>query len=65
MKNKIHQKIREKRMTQVELARIVGVKREYINRIIHQKITPTIPLGMRIANALGVSVEDLFILENQ
>jgi DNA-binding XRE family transcriptional regulator len=63
MINIISQVIREKRITQAELARLVGVKREYINRIVHQKITPTIPLGMRIAGALGVSVEDLFILE--
>lgn len=65
MINVISQVIREKRMTQAELARIVGVKREYMNRIIHQKIIPTVPLGMRIASALGVSVEDLFILEEQ
>jgi DNA-binding XRE family transcriptional regulator len=63
MINIISQVIHEKRMSQAELARLVGVKREYINRIIHQKITPTVPLGMRIANVLGVPVEKLFILE--
>lgn len=65
MINTISQVIREKRMSQAELARLVGVKREYINRIIHQKITPTVPLGIRIADALGVSVEDLFILDEK
>ena len=63
MNNNIDRVIREKRMTQTELARLVGVKREYINRIIHRKITPTIPLGLRIAHVLEVSMEELFILE--
>ena len=63
MDNNIHKVIRQKNMTQAELAKKVGVKREYINRIINRKITPTIPLGMRIAKALEVSVEDLFFID--
>ena len=62
MENNIHEVITAKKLTQAELARKVGVKREYINRIIKSKVTPTIPLGMRIANALDVTVEDLFVL---
>ncbi len=63
MDNNIYKVIRQKNMTQAELAKKVGVKREYINRIINRKITPTIPLGMRIAKALEVSVEDLFFID--
>ncbi len=63
MNNNIYLIIQEKKMTQGELAKMVGVRREYINRIINQKITPTIPLGVRIAKALNTKVEDLFILE--
>jgi transcriptional regulator with XRE-family HTH domain len=37
-------------MTQTKLAKKVGIKREYINRIINSKVTPTVPLGMRIAH---------------
>ncbi len=62
MKNNIYQVITARNLTQAELARKVGVKREYINRIINSKVTPTVPLGMRIANALDVSVEELFVL---
>lgn len=50
-------------MTQGDLAQMVGVKREYINRIINRKVTPTIPLGIRIAKALEVSIEDLFFID--
>ncbi len=60
MENSIYQVLISKNMTQAELARRVGVKREYINRIINRKIVPTIPLGMRIARALGKKVEEIF-----
>ncbi len=63
MENNIYQKIRERNMTQQNLADRVGIRREYINRIINCKITTTIPLGIRIARALGMLVEDLFIIE--
>ncbi len=63
MKNNIYYVIREKNMTQTELAQIVGIRREYLNRIINRKVTPTVPLGMRIAKALSMHVEDLFIIE--
>jgi len=62
MDNNIYQTIRERNMTQGDLAMMVGVKREYINRIINRKVTPTVPLGMRIAKALKVPMEDLFII---
>ncbi len=62
MNNNISQVIIEKRISQSELARLVGIRREYINRIIHKQITPTVPLWIRIAKALGVAVEDIFIL---
>ena len=63
MENVIYKVLVNKNMTQAELARRVGVKREYINRIINRKIVPTIPLGMRIAKALGKRVEDIFFDE--
>ncbi len=64
MVNNIYKVICQKKMTQTRLADLVGVKREYINRIIHNKITPTVPLGIRIANALEVPLEELFILDH-
>ena len=61
--NNISKLIHDKNMTQVGLAHMVGVKREYLNRIIHRKITPTVPLGMRIAKALETPMEKVFIIE--
>ncbi len=62
MDNNIYRIIRQKNMTQANLASMVGIKREYINRIINRKVTPTVPLGMRIARALDVPMEDLFVV---
>lgn len=63
MENTIYRTLINKNMTQAELARRVGVKREYMNRIINRKITPTVPLGLKIAKALGMRVEDVFFEE--
>jgi putative transcriptional regulator len=64
MDNNIYRVISQRRMTQADLANMVGVKREYINRIINRKVTPTIPLGIRIANALELPMEELFFIEH-
>ncbi len=63
MKNKIGRIIREKNITHDDLAKVIGVNREYINLIINRKITPTVILGARIADALGVPMEELFIFD--
>lgn len=60
MKNKIYQILMAQNLTQAELAGRVGVKREYLNKIINDKITPLVPLGLKIAQALGVQIEDIF-----
>ncbi len=65
MDNNISKAIRRKNITQTELAKKVGVGQTYINRIINGYITPSTPLGMRIAEALEMSVEDLFIIEKR
>ena len=62
MKNNIDQVILQKGMNQGDLANMVGVRREYINRIINRKIIPSVYLGMRIADALEVPMEKLFVL---
>lgn len=60
LENNIGKMLLERNMFQAELGRKVGVKREYINRIINRGITPTIPLGLRIAKALDSTVEEVF-----
>ncbi|MFQ5645954.1 MAG: helix-turn-helix transcriptional regulator [bacterium] len=64
MENYIYPILIEREMTQAQLAELVGVKREYLNRIISGKITPRMPLGLRIARALELPVESCFSLMN-
>lgn len=63
MDNNIYRIILDRNMTQADLAKMVGVNREYMNRIINRRITPTVPLGLRIAHALELPMEELFLIE--
>ncbi len=50
-------------LTQDALARMVGVSRKTINTIETGKFVPSTLLAIRLARALGKSVEDLFYIE--
>ena len=49
--------------TQEELAQRVGVTRKTINTIENRVFTPSAFLAIKIARAFGVSVEDVFSIE--
>jgi transcriptional regulator with XRE-family HTH domain len=48
-------------MTQEELSRKSGVSRSYISKIERGEREPTISVICKLANALGVKPEDLYI----
>lgn len=48
-------------LTQVQLADKVGVTRQTIIAIERGNYTPSILLALKLARALGISVEELFI----
>jgi putative transcriptional regulator len=50
--------------TQEELARRVDVTRKTINTIENSKYVPSTYLALKIASAFGVSVEDLFQIDD-
>ncbi len=52
------------RLTQAELARLTGVSRKTINTIENRVFIPSTLLALKIAQALGVSVHDIFTLED-
>ena len=54
----------EKQLTQESLADTVGVTRQSIIAIEKSKFVPSVKLALELAQALGVSLEDLFWLEN-
>ena len=61
--SKIHVYRAARRMTQQELADLVGVSRQTIIAIENDKYNPTLELAMKLARHLGTTVEELFQLE--
>lgn len=49
-----------KKISQLELARSVGVSRQTINMIENDKYNPSLKLCINIAKTLGVTLNDLF-----
>lgn len=64
MKNTIKVERAKKDITQAELADILGVSRLTIHSIETGKFNPSVQLAMRMAKYFGISVEELFILED-
>jgi putative transcriptional regulator len=60
VKNHIRVLRAEKNWSQAELAERVRVSRNSINAIENGRFDPSLPLAFRIADAFGLSVEDVF-----
>ncbi|MEL6508176.1 MAG: helix-turn-helix transcriptional regulator [Pseudomonadota bacterium] len=52
-------------LTQAQLAEAVGVSRKTINTVENRVFVPSTVLALRLAEELGVSVHDLFELEDE
>ena len=66
MHEQLHNRLREERarrnLTQAELAEKVGVSRKTINTVENGVFIPSTVLALRLAHALGRTVESLFRL---
>jgi putative transcriptional regulator len=60
MNNRIRVLRAERKWSQAELAEQVKVSRNSINSIENGKFDPSLPLAFRIADAFGLSVEEVF-----
>ncbi len=58
--SKIHVYRATKRMTQQELADLVGVSRQTIMQLERNRYNPSMLLAYGIAKVFGVTIEDLF-----
>ena len=65
MKNRIRVLRAERRWSQASLAERVGVSRNSINSIENGKFDPSLPLAFRIADAFGLTVEEVFLREGE
>jgi putative transcriptional regulator len=61
--NKIKQRRGELGLTQSELAEQVGVTRKTVNTVENGVFTPSATLAIKLAQALGLSVEQLFWID--
>ncbi len=52
-------------MTQEELARRVGVRRETIVFLEKGKYNPSLKLAYRIAKVFGTTIEDIFLFDDE
>lgn len=58
--NPVRRRRREQRLTQAELATAVGVSRQTVIAVEQGDYAPSVYLALRIARALGATVEQLF-----
>lgn len=69
MSERLHNRLREERarlhLTQADLAALVGVSRKTINTVENGVFIPSTVLALRLARALGTSVELLFQLPDE
>lgn len=63
MKNNVHELRKKMKFTQEELANKIGVTRQTIISIEQGKYIASLPLALKMAKVFGVSVEEIFILE--
>lgn len=66
--NKLHNKLKEirnqKNLTQEKLAGMVGVTRQTIIAVEKEKFIPSTKLALELAQALNISFDELFWLDN-
>jgi putative transcriptional regulator len=63
MKNTLKEERLKKQLTQSQLAEMVNVSRQTIFSIEINKYVPSVSLSLKLANAVGKKVEDIFQLE--
>lgn len=63
--NRVQEFRKQKKLSQLELARSIGVSRQTINMIENNKYNPSLDLCIKLAKALGTDLNSLFWLPDQ
>tara|TARA_B100000795_G_scaffold210752_1_gene164317 strand:+ start:103 stop:297 length:195 start_codon:yes stop_codon:yes gene_type:complete len=61
MKNRVKELRKNQKLTQEELAELIGVSRQAINAIEKEKFDPSLPTAFKMASLFKTTIEDLFI----
>ena len=64
LRNRVRELRLQQGLTQVTLAKRVGVTRQTIIAVEKGKFVPSVKLALRLANTLGTPLEDVFWLDN-
>ena len=65
MKNRLEQLRKERGIRQEELAAALEVSRQTIGSLVNGRYNPSIILAFKIARYFGLSIEDIFIYEEE
>ena len=65
MKNRVRELRKNQKLTQEELANLIGISRQAINAIEKEKFDPSLPTAFKMAKLFKTSIEDLFMYENK
>lgn len=65
MKNRIESIRKERGILQDELAKAMGVSRQTISSLENGRYNPSILLAFRIAKYFGMTIEEVFIFEEE
>ena len=65
MKNKIENIRKEQGILQDEMAKALGVSRQTISSLENGRYNPSIMLAYKIAKYFGITIEDIFVFEEE
>ncbi|KYJ97845.1 helix-turn-helix transcriptional regulator [Microbacterium sp. p3-SID338] len=65
MRNRLKELRGERRLTQAQLADLLGTSRQTVNALEVGKYDPSLPLAFRIAAVFGLPIEQIFFSEQQ
>lgn len=65
MRNTLRVLRAERRWSQAELAKRLGVSRQTINVIENDKYDPSLGLALKVARLFGKHVEEIFVLDEE
>ena len=63
MKNRVKELRKNQKLTQEELADLIGISRQAINAIEKEKFDPSLPTAFKMAKLFKTSIEKLFLFE--
>jgi putative transcriptional regulator len=64
MKNRVKELRYKRKITQEELAELIGISRQAINAIEKEKFDPSLPTAFKLSELFKISIEELFIFKS-